>query len=250
MNIPPDLLKRIQATGITEEDYKRVEQYTKVTDNISPLFFQAFSIFDYHKMRIHYIAPKNYGLLNMDREEAMNKSGEYVCSHMNEDERYKMMTVAACSQDFVKNQPDSERKNIVFFRNFPAQIHGKKTAISYRSIALEIAPDGRAWLRLGVQSLSPLKNDNLLVAQNIKTHELWTLDMNSEQWIKTPLPQLSDKEKEILNLAAQGLMTKEIADILNRTESTIETHRRALFKKLNVTNMMEAVGYAMTYHLL
>ena len=250
MNIPPDLLKRIQATGITEEDYKRVEQYTKVTDNISPLFFQAFSIFDYPQDAHHHIAQKNYGLLNQNKEEAMNKDGYYICSYMNEDESCKMMALTACGQDFIKNQPDSERKNIVFFHNFPVQIHGKKTAISYRSIALEIAPDGRAWLRLGVQSLSPLKNDNLLVAQNIKTHELWTLDMNSEQWIKTPLPQLSDKEKEILNLAAQGLMTKEIADILNRTESTIETHRRALFKKLNVTNMMEAVGYAMTYHLL
>ena len=64
------------------------------------------------------------------------------------------------------------------------------------------------------------------------------------------MPQLSDKEEEVLSLAALGYMTKEIADILNRTESTIKTHRRALFKKLNATNMMETVGYAMTYHLL
>lgn len=64
------------------------------------------------------------------------------------------------------------------------------------------------------------------------------------------MPQLSDKEKEVLSLAAQGFMTKEIADILNRTESTIETHLRALFRKLKATNMMEAVGYAMAYHLL
>ena len=64
------------------------------------------------------------------------------------------------------------------------------------------------------------------------------------------MPQLSDKEKEVLSLAAQGFMTKEIADILNRTESTIETHRRALFRKLKATNMMEAVDYAMAYHLL
>ena len=250
MNIPPDLLKRIQVTGITEEDYLRVETYVNMIDNISPLFFQAFSIFDYHKMRIHHIASKNYGLLNMDREDALNRGGDYVCSYMNEGESNKMMTIAACSQDFVKNQPACERKNIVFFRYFPAQIHGKKTTISYRSTMLETAPDGRAWLRLGVQSLSPLRTGNLLVAQNIKTHEQWTLDIGSEQWIKTPQPQLSDKEREILNLAAQGFMTKEIADILNRTESTIDTHRRALFKKLNVTNMMEAVGYAMTYHLL
>ncbi len=250
MNIPPDLLARIQATGITEEDYERIGQFTNMVDSISPLFFQAFSIFDYHKMRIHHIATKNYGLLNMDREEAMNKGGDYIYSYMTENESNKTLTLAACRQDFVRNQPACERKNIVFFRNFPVQIHGKSTAISYRSIALEIAPDGRTWLGLGIQSLSPLKKGNLLVAQNIKTHEQWTLDMDSEQWVKTSLPQLSDKEREILNLAAQGLMTKEIADILNRTESTIETHRRALFKKLNVTNMMEAVGYAMTYHLL
>ncbi|MDY3247539.1 MAG: helix-turn-helix transcriptional regulator [Prevotella sp.] len=89
-----------------------------------------------------------------------------------------------------------------------------------------------------------------MTAYNKKTTSLWIFDEGEERWRRMSMPQLSDKEKEVLSLAAQGFMTKEIADILNRTESTIETHRRALFRKLKATNMMEAVGYAMAYHLL
>lgn len=54
---------------------------------------------------------------------------------------------------------------------------------------------------------------------------------------------LTKREKEILNYIAQEKTTASIADLLSISINTVETHRKNLFVKLNVTN---AVGLIKT----
>jgi len=49
--------------------------------------------------------------------------------------------------------------------------------------------------------------------------------------------ELSKREIEILGLIAAEKKTHEIAELLDLSVNTIETHRRHLFDKLNVTNL-------------
>ena len=53
---------------------------------------------------------------------------------------------------------------------------------------------------------------------------------------------LTDREVEVLKLIAQEYSSPEIADILNISQSTVDTYRKSLLKKTNVKN---AVGLAM-----
>ncbi len=55
---------------------------------------------------------------------------------------------------------------------------------------------------------------------------------------------LSDREKEVLHLLAEGKTNKEVAAILNLSTYTVETHRTHLMQKLNVHNTAELVLYA------
>ena len=52
---------------------------------------------------------------------------------------------------------------------------------------------------------------------------------------------LSDREREILKLIAEGLMTKDFADRLFVSPNTIEFHRKRIMRKLGVTNMAQLV---------
>lgn len=58
------------------------------------------------------------------------------------------------------------------------------------------------------------------------------------------LIQLTDREKEILKLIAEGLINKEIADKLFLSPLTVDTHRKNLLRKLNVKNTAGLVRYA------
>lgn len=57
--------------------------------------------------------------------------------------------------------------------------------------------------------------------------------------------ELSKREIEILKLIVQEMTTKEIAEKLFISESTVETHRRNLISKLGVRNTAGLVRYAM-----
>ncbi len=56
-----------------------------------------------------------------------------------------------------------------------------------------------------------------------------------------PLKPLSDREREILQLIAKGVSNSEAARLLNLSKATIRTHLEHIYRKLEVTNRVEAV---------
>jgi DNA-binding NarL/FixJ family response regulator len=55
---------------------------------------------------------------------------------------------------------------------------------------------------------------------------------------------LTDREKEVLQLLAEGRSNKEVAQLLNLSVYTVETHRTRIMQKLDLHNTAELVLYA------
>ena len=55
---------------------------------------------------------------------------------------------------------------------------------------------------------------------------------------------LSPREREVLQLIAEGLSAKEIAAHINLSIKTVETHRRNIMGKLNMQSIAELTKYA------
>jgi two-component system, NarL family, response regulator NreC len=55
---------------------------------------------------------------------------------------------------------------------------------------------------------------------------------------------LSEREREIFQLIAEGHSNKEVAEILSISPATVETHRAHILQKLDVHNTAELVLYA------
>jgi DNA-binding NarL/FixJ family response regulator len=62
----------------------------------------------------------------------------------------------------------------------------------------------------------------------------------------TPLvaPKLTDREREVLQMMAEGKVTKEIAAELNLSAKTVETHRQHLMDKLDMYTVAELTKFA------
>ena len=65
-----------------------------------------------------------------------------------------------------------------------------------------------------------------------------------------PLLDLSDRQREILQLIVRGLNDREIADVLNLSVYTVKEHVNALFTKLGAANRTDAAMIAARKHLL
>ena len=61
---------------------------------------------------------------------------------------------------------------------------------------------------------------------------------------------LTDREKEVLQLLAEGRSNKEVATLLDVGLSTVETHRSNLMQKLNLHSTAEIVLYAVRKRLI
>ena len=61
---------------------------------------------------------------------------------------------------------------------------------------------------------------------------------------KTVFELLTEREREVLQLIAEGKSTKEVAGDLNVSVKTVETHRQNIMHKLEIYNVPDLVRYA------
>jgi DNA-binding NarL/FixJ family response regulator len=66
----------------------------------------------------------------------------------------------------------------------------------------------------------------------------------------TSLPALTRREKEILELIAEGLTNRKIATKLFLDKTTINTHRKNMLTKFNVKNTTALIKIVVTNHLI
>jgi len=57
------------------------------------------------------------------------------------------------------------------------------------------------------------------------------------------LPELTDRENQILKLIADGLTNREISCRLFISESTVENHIHHIYAKLGISNRAQATAY-------
>lgn len=114
-----------------------------------------------------------------------------------------------------------------------ANIILKSTDLEELSIALNLTSKGRRYIHSEILDL--LMNSNTLNATKA------TAVINS---------QLTSTEKEIAFLIVQGKTTKEIASIRNLSYHTIVTHRKNIFRKLEINSVYELTKYAMRIGLI
>jgi two-component system response regulator NreC len=62
--------------------------------------------------------------------------------------------------------------------------------------------------------------------------------------IEDSVARLTDREREVLQLIAEGKTNKEVAGVLSVSINTVETHRKHIMEKLDLHNTAELVRFA------
>ncbi len=64
-----------------------------------------------------------------------------------------------------------------------------------------------------------------------------------------PIERLSNRELQVLNLIGQGRTTREVAETLNLSVKTVESHRQRIKKKLNLQTPAQLVKFAVSSYM-
>jgi two-component system, NarL family, nitrate/nitrite response regulator NarL len=136
-----------------------------------------------------------------------------------------------------------------------------------RVIVLTAAEDDRdvvRAMRLGARGVVLKQSASDLLLKSIrKVHEgeIWldnrmtaevidAFKKSSESGQRREKPLLSDREKEIVQLVAQGFRNREIGEKLFISEQTVKNHLHNIFDKLGVSDRLELALYAIHHRLI
>ena len=73
------------------------------------------------------------------------------------------------------------------------------------------------------------------------------IDVGSKNIFIESKEELTAREKQILQLLIEGKLSKEIGIILNISKQTVDTHRKNMLHKNNLSNTSELIGKAIRY---
>lgn len=82
------------------------------------------------------------------------------------------------------------------------------------------------------------------------SNEIKTILSHAEPDSNAEVPELTKREKQILQLLSEGKTSAEIAEALFVSPLTIKTHRATLLHKFNATNIVMLINRAKQYGML
>jgi two-component system, NarL family, response regulator NreC len=95
-----------------------------------------------------------------------------------------------------------------------------------------------------IQAIRDIKNGELFFSKSVRNQVLAEYVKSVRQDNKNVKPVLSIREREILQLLAEGKSTKDAAGILNISVKTAESHRKQVMDKLGLHSIAELTKYA------
>jgi DNA-binding NarL/FixJ family response regulator len=91
-----------------------------------------------------------------------------------------------------------------------------------------------------LESISKVRHDGFIVKPFTDAQVIATTKLVASKYIKSDInKKLSDREKEVMQLLINGLNSTEIADHLFISHHTVKSHKKNIYQKLEITNIVD-----------
>ena len=139
--------------------------------------------------------------------------------------------------EFLDTLPEEEKLAYKYIYELRVLEKGKYVRMIYQMRILAFKDDN--FLAMGIIDLAPEQSANTSVRFQVKnclTDEIVPFAIESAaDTLLTP------REREVLALAKEGMLSKEISEKLNISIHTVNRHRQNILEKLQVDNIIEAI---------
>jgi DNA-binding CsgD family transcriptional regulator len=124
--------------------------------------------------------------------------------------------------------------------------NGDYARILYQGLIIEHDESGRLLRSIGINSdITYLKQEGRPVLSFIGTDdEPSFVDVGSKNIFVENKDEFTRREKQVLTLLIEGNLSKEISDALNISKQTVDTHRKNMLHKKNISNTGELISKA------
>jgi DNA-binding CsgD family transcriptional regulator len=239
-----------RASGITQGDYARANDYIQALKSLAKIAYESIYVIDHFKKDFLYVSDNPLFLCGLTADEVKSMGYGFYITHVPKDELDILLKISSIGFRFFNNKPIEERELFSISYDFHIINNGEKVLVNHKLTPLAMDSDGHMWLAVCCVSISNHDKPGNIEIRKIGQSSFWRYDMDLDRWITVEGVKLSIGEKEVLLLSAQGKTVEEIAKIVNRSKDSIKSRRRAIFEKLEVKSISEALAFARNYKLI
>lgn len=248
-----ELMSRQQLVE-SELDYSVMEKHKVVLHQLSLVGNSGITVFDLCRKEHAFTSYNFQSLFGYDFDKIQTEGTEYFNSRIHPEDYVELMRAGVALFKFYYHAPEDERNYYKLVNEYRVlNAESKYIRVIEQHQLLELDKHGNPWLALSVLDIAPDQkelhgvNSQLMNYQTGKIHPLIFQD---DQASLRGNGGLTKREKEILFLVKDGLLSKEISEKLCISIHTVNTHRQRILEKLNADNAMEAVTFASKLGLL
>lgn len=175
---------------------------------------------------------------------------QYLDSRIHPDDHLILMKNGILLLKMFSKLPGNEKAHYKLINEYRIlNAEDKYVRVIEQHQVLELDNYGNIWLSFSIIDVSPSQDvDDTVRTQllNFKTGKIIPFTEEDTR----PVNDLTQREREILQMVKEGLLSKEISDKLSISVHTVNTHRQRVLEKLGANNSMEAVSFASKSGLL
>ena len=241
-----------QNLAAEELDYSVLDRHVEALTSMARMSNSGITIFDMYK-RKHVFASYNFReLFSYDMDRIRNEDADYFNLQIHPDDIKPLARNGVIGFRFFLEAQEYKRDHKLI-SEYRINLGGKYTRVIEQIQGLEYDSRGNSWLSLCVLDVSPNQaplNRIESKIQNFKTGEVFPLPDYPEPAYREGKVGLTPREKAVLKLVREGLLSKEISGELAISVNTVNTYRQRIIEKLDVNNSQEAIRYAEKLGLL
>lgn len=241
----------------TREVIRLVRQASSIPQQLLP-FKGIIHVIDYTKRRHVGISGPLKEMIGYVPRDIMDNGLDFVMDIFHKDD-FKVFNESIFTQIINKlnETPKEQQDELLFSFNYRMKSPAGKWMHLFQQTSYVTDPVTKLPLyNIGmVTDISPLKKNNSMVFSIDKKNNsegfLHANNITTEYYHPDPEEsQLTKREKEVLAWLAEGYSSKQIADKLHITESTVIIHRKNMIKKTNTKNIAELISYSIKHGII
>jgi len=225
------------------------------SDNTLPLGIYDFSnmcieavyVIDFLKRGFHFVGCHDLFLCGHTVTEAMTLGYDFFPLIVCPKDMPLLINMHAAILQRLQSLAHPEAVN--YFSFFIRIRNGTKFLMAYQKIK-PVFINGQLRYGICIMASSVMQRSGHLCAYYFDNTAFDEYMPCKNRWVRHKIKPLSDREKDVLQLAKQGLVMKEIADQLSISPHSVRNILASLYLKFSVNGMMQAVIFATNHRLM
>ena len=238
-------------TNLSTTDLEQANNYIELVKAFARITYQSIYIIDYQRKAFEFVSDNPLFLAGLTSKQVMEMGYSFYQKYVPEADFQMLIQINNAGFDFYQKIPLEERKLYVISYDFQIQDANKKyILINHKLTPCFLTEEGKIWKAICIVSLSSNVSSGNVTIEKLHADQLWELDLLTDRWSARRKTNLNEREIEILRYYHRGLTIHETSEKIFVSIDTVKFHRRKLFEKLGVSNMNEALHFALNNRLL